>query len=296
MKIHQHIALYKIYKPTTLRINAEIVSRHKFFFLFNDGPPSAADVKIEISVLVRSLKSTGFQMDKTFWGVVGAAVEQSRLEANSGLTPESLQTKLIVPHFLYILPRSLSFLTWRFHNFGGCPTEQVPILSKLHKKRRHDEGCENIIYDSFRASKSSSIHTIHTFGQVRVCASIRSLVFVGDIDTASKVRSIPASGLTRRTLSQYRSFKIRHTSFLNYTNSSIHGFWGSKILKGLVEQPRLDALDLKHAHARTQAMTSATAGKRPSTKQLMKAALMHVARIDIWPREVEEPGRPFSQI
>ena len=43
---------------------------------------SVADVKMEIPVLIRSLKSsilgsTGFQMDETFWGVVNAAVEQS---------------------------------------------------------------------------------------------------------------------------------------------------------------------------------------------------------------------------
>ena len=48
---------------------------------------SAADVKMEIPVLVRSLKSsilssTSFQMDKNFWGVVSAAVEQSRRKAN----------------------------------------------------------------------------------------------------------------------------------------------------------------------------------------------------------------------
>ena len=43
---------------------------------------SAAGVKMEIPVLVRWLKSsilvsTSLQMDKTFWGVVSAAVEQS---------------------------------------------------------------------------------------------------------------------------------------------------------------------------------------------------------------------------
>ena len=48
---------------------------------------SAADVKMEIPVLVRSLKSsilssTSFQMGKTFWGVASAAVEQSRRKAN----------------------------------------------------------------------------------------------------------------------------------------------------------------------------------------------------------------------
>ena len=42
---------------------------------------------MEIPVLVRSLKSsilssTSFQMDKTVWGVVSAAVEQSRCKAN----------------------------------------------------------------------------------------------------------------------------------------------------------------------------------------------------------------------
>ena len=47
---------------------------------------SAADVKIAISVLIQSLKSsilgsTNFQMDKTFWGVVSTAVEQSRCKA-----------------------------------------------------------------------------------------------------------------------------------------------------------------------------------------------------------------------
>ena len=43
--------------------------------------------KMEIVFLVRSLKSsilssTSFQMGKTFWGVLGAAIEQSRLKAN----------------------------------------------------------------------------------------------------------------------------------------------------------------------------------------------------------------------
>ena len=47
---------------------------------------SAADVKMEIPVLVRSLKSsilssTSFQKGKTFWGMVSAAVEQSRRKA-----------------------------------------------------------------------------------------------------------------------------------------------------------------------------------------------------------------------
>ena len=67
---------------------------------------SAADVKMEVPVLVRSLKSsilssTSFQMGKTFWGVLSAAVEQSRCKANMvaqgdgklRLTPGSLQTK-----------------------------------------------------------------------------------------------------------------------------------------------------------------------------------------------------------
>ena len=50
-------------------------------------PESAADVKIEIPVFVRSLKSsilssTSFQMGNTFWGVVSAAIEQSRRKAN----------------------------------------------------------------------------------------------------------------------------------------------------------------------------------------------------------------------
>ena len=48
---------------------------------------SAADVKMDIPVLVRSLKSsilssTSFQMGKTFWGVASAAVEQSMRKAN----------------------------------------------------------------------------------------------------------------------------------------------------------------------------------------------------------------------
>ena len=64
---------------------------------------SAADVKMEISVLVRSLKSnilssSSFKMVKTFWGVVSAAVEQPKNQhGRSGrreirpqrLTPES---------------------------------------------------------------------------------------------------------------------------------------------------------------------------------------------------------------
>ena len=70
---------------------------------------STAVVKTEMPVLIRSLKSsilssTSFQMDKTFWGVVSAVVEQSRRKPNMvaqgdgklgplRLTPESLQTK-----------------------------------------------------------------------------------------------------------------------------------------------------------------------------------------------------------
>ena len=49
---------------------------------------SAADVKMEIPVLVQSLKSsitssTSLQMGKTFWGVVSASVEQSRRKVNT---------------------------------------------------------------------------------------------------------------------------------------------------------------------------------------------------------------------
>ena len=48
---------------------------------------SAGDVKMEIPVPVRSLKSsilrsTSFQMGKTFWGAVSAVVEQSKRKAN----------------------------------------------------------------------------------------------------------------------------------------------------------------------------------------------------------------------
>ena len=48
---------------------------------------AAADVKMEIPVLLQSLKSsilssTSLQMDKTFWWEVNAAVEQSRRKAN----------------------------------------------------------------------------------------------------------------------------------------------------------------------------------------------------------------------
>ena len=55
--------------------------------LLKPGVYSPADVKMEIPVLVQSLKSsilssTSFQMGKTFWGVVSAAVEQSRSKAN----------------------------------------------------------------------------------------------------------------------------------------------------------------------------------------------------------------------
>ena len=49
---------------------------------FNEN---AADVKMKIPVLVRSLKSSILSSTsgkKTFWGVVSAAVEQSRRKAN----------------------------------------------------------------------------------------------------------------------------------------------------------------------------------------------------------------------
>ena len=48
---------------------------------------SAADVYMEMPVLVQSLKSsilsaTSFQMDTTFWGAGSAAVEQSKCKAS----------------------------------------------------------------------------------------------------------------------------------------------------------------------------------------------------------------------
>ena len=56
-------------------------------FKCNTYVNAAADVKMEIPVLVRSLKSsilssTSFQMGKTFWGVGSASVEQSRRKFN----------------------------------------------------------------------------------------------------------------------------------------------------------------------------------------------------------------------
>ena len=59
--------------------------------LIRDVHKSMADVKMEIPVLVRSLKSsifssTGFQMDSTFWGVMSAAVEQFSSKANTVTT------------------------------------------------------------------------------------------------------------------------------------------------------------------------------------------------------------------
>ena len=54
-------------------------------YMYYDG--NGLKSKIETLVLVRSLKSsvlssTSFQMGKTFLGVVGAVVEQSRRKAN----------------------------------------------------------------------------------------------------------------------------------------------------------------------------------------------------------------------
>ena len=48
---------------------------------------SAADVKVEIPVLIQSLKSsslssTSFLLKETFWGAESAAVEQPRSKAN----------------------------------------------------------------------------------------------------------------------------------------------------------------------------------------------------------------------
>ena len=64
---------------------------------------ASSDVKLEILVLVRVrslLSLTSFQIDKTFWAMGIAAVEQFKLKANmrreirpQRLTPESLQTK-----------------------------------------------------------------------------------------------------------------------------------------------------------------------------------------------------------
>ena len=54
---------------------------------FNFGRLSAAEVKKEMPVLLRSLKSsilssTSSQMDDIFWGEVSAAVEHSRRKVN----------------------------------------------------------------------------------------------------------------------------------------------------------------------------------------------------------------------
>ena len=59
----------------------------KFYAKRWETPMSVADVKMEIPILVWSLKSsilssTSFQTGKTFWGVVSAAVEQSRRKAD----------------------------------------------------------------------------------------------------------------------------------------------------------------------------------------------------------------------
>ena len=61
--------------------------RSCFYEIISSTEESAADVEMEIPVLVQSLKSsilssTSFQLDKTVWGVVSAAVEQSRRKAN----------------------------------------------------------------------------------------------------------------------------------------------------------------------------------------------------------------------
>ena len=63
---------------------------------------SAADVKMEILVLVRSLKSsilssTSIQMGKTFWGVGSAAVEQSRGKANMETGNSALEADPRIP-------------------------------------------------------------------------------------------------------------------------------------------------------------------------------------------------------
>ena len=60
-----------------------------------------SDVKIEIPVLVQSLRSgifssTSFQMVKTLWGVVSVAVEQSMRKAN------------LVAHFISNIVKILS--------------------------------------------------------------------------------------------------------------------------------------------------------------------------------------------
>ena len=67
--------------PVTLRTRSRACEQK------NQGSHwSPADVKMEIPVIILSLKSsimrsTSFQMDKTFWGVGSAAVEQSRSKA-----------------------------------------------------------------------------------------------------------------------------------------------------------------------------------------------------------------------
>ena len=82
---------------------------------------SAADVKMEIQGLVWSLKSsilssTSFQIDKTVWGVVSAAVEQSRRKANM------------------VAPGDGKFVPWGWPQSSSKPKKQqqhssLPIMS-----------------------------------------------------------------------------------------------------------------------------------------------------------------------
>ena len=65
----------------------ELTLQDENIYTQKSSAKSVVNVKMEIPVLVRSMKtivlsSTSFQMDKTFWGVVRAAVGQSRLKAN----------------------------------------------------------------------------------------------------------------------------------------------------------------------------------------------------------------------
>ena len=77
------------WKELAKRLHWKELASSSFMFVTPKGErdDSAAGVKMEIPVLVRSLKSsilssTSLQRDKTFWGVASAAVEQSRRKAN----------------------------------------------------------------------------------------------------------------------------------------------------------------------------------------------------------------------
>ena len=127
---------------------------------------------MEIPVLVQSLKSssifssTSFQRDKTFWGVVSAAVEQSRRKANmvpqgdrkfgpSGPNPKKPQKNLSGIEYKIIIKFNLKIGKSQIYESFILRNRTIPISLKVAVILSPS-------FSSFPVHESNTVHSINT--------------------------------------------------------------------------------------------------------------------------------------